>query len=154
MRYLVLYIPHCCHVSRLAPAAGSRPCGACVGWGWGAAGFAAARGGARAAAATRPPTHTHRPPPDEAASIKSPALAALDQELSGALSELLAGGGFEGKAGSASRALRVMGAKAGSVALAGLGPAAKAGAVVEWGASPYQARGGRGWAGGGGGGDD
>jgi hypothetical protein len=57
------------------------------------------------------------------------------------LGELLAGGDFEGKAGQASKALRLMGAGGGAgpkyVALLGLGKAEEL-AKQQWGASPYQ----------------
>lgn len=78
-------------------------------------------------------------------SIKSGPLADLDASLGGVLGLLLAGGDFEAKAGSASRALRLApgsGAGAAAVALLGLGKAADLAkpAGEAWGASPYQVR--------------
>ena len=56
-------------------------------------------------------------------SIASAPLAALDAALGGALASLLAGGDFEAKPGSASRAARLPGSTVGrrAVALLGLG---------------------------------
>lgn len=83
--------------------------------------------------------------PEKQVSIASPALQQLDASLSGALAELLGGGDFEGKAGSASRALRL--GSTGSagpkyVALLGLGKADELAAADDKpGAHPYQAAG-------------
>lgn len=57
------------------------------------------------------------------------------------LSEVLAAGGFEGKPGQRTRAVRVLGAKAAHVALAGLGKREKAAVVSDWGQSVYQVSG-------------
>jgi hypothetical protein len=62
----------------------------------------------------------------------------MDKALGGVLSEVLAAGGFEGKQGQATRAVRVLGAKAAHVALVGLGKKDKAAAVADWGPSAYQ----------------
>ncbi|WIA31378.1 hypothetical protein OEZ86_002277 [Tetradesmus obliquus] len=83
---------------------------------------------------------------DKVVSIKSDALASLDKQLQGALSELLSGGDFEGKQSSASRALRLgQSAAAGPryVALLGLGKgeALAKPASERYGANPYQAAG-------------
>ncbi|KAI8475093.1 MAG: cytosol aminopeptidase family, catalytic domain-containing protein [Monoraphidium minutum] len=78
---------------------------------------------------------------DDAATIKSAALSELDASLGGVLSEVLAAGGFEGKPGQRTRAVRVLGSKAAHVALAGLGKREKAAAVAEWGQSVYQSLG-------------
>lgn len=87
-------------------------------------------------------THTNtQPPADDAATIKSAALSAVDKASAGAVSELLAAGGFEAKQGQSTRAVRSPGAKAGNVALVGLGKRDKAVAVPEWGASAYQSAG-------------
>ena len=77
---------------------------------------------------------------DEVASITSPPLSELDAALGGVLSEVLAAGGFEGKPGQRTRAVRVLGAKAAHVALAGVGKREKASSVAEWGQSVYQVR--------------
>lgn len=76
---------------------------------------------------------------DEVASVASERLKALDAAYGGAISELLAAGGFEGKQGQASRSLRVA-AKAKHIALLGLGKEAKMAVAAEWGASPFQVR--------------
>lgn len=76
-------------------------------------------------------------------SIKSDPLKQLDASLGGALGELLAGGDFDGKPGSASKAMRLGGGGAAGpkyVALLGLGKADELGKAEgpQWGASPYQ----------------
>ena len=53
-------------------------------------------------------------------------------------------GDFEGKAGSVSKAVRVMGSKAKHLALVGLGKGDKLSTTPEWGVSPWQVRGGGG----------
>lgn len=82
----------------------------------------------------------------EVTSLKSDALKALDVDLGGALADIVAAGGFDGKQGSQSRIVRlgaVPGAKAKYVGLLGLGKAAKAATTAaDWGVSPYQALGG------------
>jgi len=67
----------------------------------------------------------------------SAALAALDAALGGALSEILAGGGFDGKPGAPSKCLRLFGAAKGpkNVALVGLGKAEKLAAAAASAAS-------------------
>lgn len=92
---------------------------------------------------TAPPNTGGDDAPEKAVSISSPALAALDASLAGALGDALAGGEFEGKAGSTSRAIRLGGGGASGprfVALLGLGKAADlAGAAGgKWGTHPYQ----------------
>ncbi|KAF6251830.1 cytosol aminopeptidase family, catalytic domain-containing protein [Scenedesmus sp. NREL 46B-D3] len=85
---------------------------------------------------------------EKVVSIKSGALSSIDKQLQGALSELLSGGDFEAKQGSASRALRLgkpAAAAAGPryVALLGLGKADGLAKPAEecYGANPYQAAG-------------
>jgi leucyl aminopeptidase len=78
---------------------------------------------------------------DDQVKIASAALTGLDESLKGVLAELLAGGGFEGKAGQSTRAVRVLGAPAAHVALAGLGKGDKLAAVAEWGQGPFQSLG-------------
>ncbi len=74
-------------------------------------------------------------------SIASAPLAALDAALGGALASLLAGGDFEAKPGSASRAARLAGSTVGprAVALLGLGKAEAlvAGPGGQPGTNPY-----------------
>ncbi|KAG1659191.1 hypothetical protein FOA52_005669 [Chlamydomonas sp. UWO 241] len=80
----------------------------------------------------------------DAMSISSDALKALDADFGGALADIVADGGFEGKKGSSSKAVRVgaaPSAKAKTVAMVGLGDTAKLGASPAWGAGPYQALG-------------
>ncbi|KAG2430377.1 hypothetical protein HYH02_013739 [Chlamydomonas schloesseri] len=78
----------------------------------------------------------------EVTSLKGDALKALDAALGGALAEIVAAGGFDGKQGAQSRVLRLYGgAKAKHVAMVGLGKAAKLAVVADWGASPFQALG-------------
>jgi hypothetical protein len=77
-------------------------------------------------------------------SIKSEPLKALDASLGGALGELLAGGDFDGKPGSASKAMRLAGGATAAgpkyVALLGLGKADDLSKAEgpQWGTSPYQ----------------
>lgn len=56
----------------------------------------------------------------------------------GALAELLTGGDFEGKQGTASKAIRIAGAGPKYVAMLGLGKAEDLAKEAKWGASPYQ----------------
>lgn len=73
-------------------------------------------------------------------SIKSDALKALDLDFGSAFSEVIAEGGFEGKQGSTSKAVRVgsASAKAKYVAMVGLGKASKLSTTAEWGPSVFQ----------------
>jgi leucyl aminopeptidase len=68
----------------------------------------------------------------------APALAALDAALGGALAEILAGGGFDGKPGAPSKCLRLFGQAKGPrhVALVGLGKADKLAAAAAAAGSP------------------
>ncbi|KAG2422596.1 hypothetical protein HXX76_015923 [Chlamydomonas incerta] len=78
----------------------------------------------------------------EVTSLKGESLKALDAALGGALAEIVAAGGFDGKQGAQSRVLRLYGgAKAKHVAMVGLGKAAKLAVAADWGASPFQALG-------------
>eukprot|EP00775_Hariotina_reticulata_P007401 gene7401-7610_t len=87
-----------------------------------------------------------QPGSEKTVSINSEALAALNNSLQGVLGELLSGGDFEAKQGTASKAIRLAGSSAAGpkyVALLGLGKAealAKPSAE-QWGASPFQAAG-------------
>lgn len=94
---------------------------------------------------TRSRTHASgdKDAPDRTVSIKSDPMKQLDASLGGALGELLAGGDFDGKPGSASKAMRLSGGGAAGpkyVALLGLGKAEELGKTEgpQWGASPYQ----------------
>lgn len=87
-----------------------------------------------------PPPHPSGDKDDleKTVSIKSEPLQQLDKSLQGALAELLTGGDFEGKQGSATKAIRVAGSSAKYVALLGLGKAEDLAKEAKWGASPYQ----------------
>lgn len=76
--------------------------------------------------------------PEKTVTIKSYPLKQLDSALQGALAELLNGGDFEGKPGTASKAIRVGGAGPKYVAMLGLGKAEDLAKEAKWGASPYQ----------------
>lgn len=71
--------------------------------------------------------------------IASDKLKELDELYGGALSDVLAGGGFKGKPASSSFVRE--GTKAKWVGLVGLGSMNKAGAVADWGVGVYQALG-------------
>jgi len=76
--------------------------------------------------------------------IASDVLKALDADFGGAIADIVAEGGFEGKKGSQTKAVRVgstPGAKAKMVALVGLGDATKAAEPSKWGNGPYHALG-------------
>lgn len=87
-------------------------------------------------------TDSHFKTENEVTTITSDALKQLDASLGGAITDLIELGGFEGKAGTVSKAARVSGAgaKAKYVVLAGLGAADKATTTADWGASVYQVR--------------
>jgi hypothetical protein len=76
--------------------------------------------------------------PEKTVTIKSDPLKQLDSALQGALGELLSGGDFEAKPGTASKAIRVGGAGPKYVAMLGLGKAEDLAKEAKWGASPYQ----------------
>lgn len=101
------------------------------------------KGDLLAVAVTQEDLHTtgDKDAPEKTVTIKSDPLKQLDSALQGALGELLSGGDFEAKPGTASKAIRVGGAGPKYVAMLGLGKAEDLAKEAKWGASPYQTAG-------------